>query len=218
MPDITDLSANQASGDSSNVSSALVETLTSTHMSSNPQASSVEIHDGKTMQPYSSLQAAAPSTNKIARKLDSVVANDRHPTSSAEVDMHADYLRTIYKRSYNFQVPRVSNDGEIVPVLQALQQEATPLDRQNSQWLSDLQIDNSISCDGSVRLATAQPIINKTEEPTWDSLRGVGAWACSSIVCGAVQRSDSDPHSFIELALCQSTNYPGILEVEEEME
>lgn len=171
------------------------------------------------MQPYSSLQAAAPSTNKIARKLDSVVANDRHPTCSAGVDMHADYLRTIYKRSYNFQVPRVSNDGEIVPVLQVLQQEATPLDPQNSQWLSDHQMDNSISCDGSVRSATAQPIINKTEESsTWDSLRGVGAWACSPIACGAVQRLDNDPHSFIELVLCQSTNYPGMLEVEEEME
>ncbi len=217
MPDITDLSANQASGDSGNVSSVLVENLTSVHMSSNPQASSVEIHDGKTMQPNSSLQGAAPSTNKIARKLDSVVANDRHPTCSAGVDMHADYLRTIYKHSYNFQVPRVSNDGETVPVLQALQQEATPLD--GEKWLSDLQIDNSISCDDSVRAVTAQPIINKTEESsTWDSLRGVGAWACSPIECGAVQRLDSDPHSFIEPVLCQSPYYPRILEVEEEME
>ena len=171
-------------------------------MAANPQASSAGIHNQGAMQPNGCFQAAVAPTN-IAPKLGSIVANDRHATSSAAVDMHADYLRTIYKRSYDFQVPRVGNDGEIVPVLQAIQQEATPLHRQNRQWPSDPQVDNSISCGGLARSATAQPIINRTQESSaWYSLRGVGEGAYSSI----------------ELALCESANYPGILEVEEETE
>jgi len=198
MPGVAELPTNQVSGDSSHSSYVDVGNLSDMHESSNFHSLSTNRYDRQAMLPFHSSHAAVASANQVEQEDDSVVANEHHEACSAGSVIHTDCVTTIHQYSYDFQVPDMSNEVEMAPMLQNFQDEANPTDGRLYGWFSYLE-DNSTNSGGMVLSENLKSTKNQIENaPTWDILQGIGTWASFLVQESAEQFDD-----LIELEICE---------------